>query len=116
MDREQFIKEIEEILKNQKIKLSEQANKYFELLKNGKQSLGGITENGKAILQYCQANWQYNNNIFTSKNISDGIQIPARSVSGSIRKLVADGYIQKINSSPVSYSITEHGKEFSLEK
>ena len=37
----------------------------------------------------------------------------SKSVSGTMRKLVSDGYFSKSGSNPVMYSLTDKGKEFS---
>ena len=35
----------------------------------------------------------------------------SRTVSGAMRKLVTDGYVEKIGTSPVVYSVTQAGRE-----
>ena len=56
-------------------------------------------------------NWNYKkyNNILTSKIIGEGLFMGSRSVSGSIRKLISDGYVEKVGSNPVTYSLTNDG-------
>jgi predicted transcriptional regulator len=39
----------------------------------------------------------------------------SRSVSGAMRKLVSDGFCEKIGQDPVVYTITEKGKKFIIE-
>ena len=41
--------------------------------------------------------------------------MPARSVSGSIRKLVNENYVKKIATSPITYSLTELGQEYQFD-
>ena len=48
-------------------------------------------------------------NSFSAKLIGEGLFLSSRIVSGSIRKLVTDGYVNKINADPVLYEITEKG-------
>lgn len=36
--------------------------------------------------------------------------MPSRSVSGSMKKLITEGFVEKIGSDPVAYAITEKGK------
>ena len=38
-----------------------------------------------------------------------------RSVSGSMRKLLTDGYCEKTGKDPVCYLLTEKGKTFSID-
>ena len=113
-NKEIFIKAIEEELDNG-MELSDEALAYFQELKSGKASLGGLTVNGKIILGFLQNNYEQYNNIFTSKNIAEKIGVPSRSVSGAIRKLVVDGYVKKLNSNPVSYELTTLGKEYKID-
>lgn len=113
-NKEIFIKSIQEEIDNE-MELPDEAIAYFEELKNGKASLGGLTVNGKIILGFLQNNFEQYNNIFTSKNIAEKIGVPSRSVSGAIRKLVADGYVKKLNSNPVSYELTDLGKDFQID-
>ena len=113
-NKEIFIKSIQEEIDNG-MELPDEAVAYFEELKNGKASLGGLTVNGKIILGFLQNNFEQYNNIFTSKNIAEKIGVPSRSVSGAIRKLVSDGYVKKLNSNPVSYELTDLGKDFQID-
>lgn len=113
-NKEIFIKSIQEEIDNG-MELPDEAIAYFEELKNGKASLGGLTVNGKIILGFLQNNFEQYNNIFTSKNIAEKIGAPSRSVSGAIRKLVSDGYVRKLNSNPVSYELTDLGKDFQID-
>lgn len=87
------------------------AIEFFEELKTtAKTSKAGITENGIKILQYMQNNYKKCDNTFTSKTIGEGIFASPRSVSGSMKKLIGDGFVNKIGIDPISYSITEKGK------
>ena len=44
-----------------------------------------------------------------------GMFIASKSVSGAMRKLVTDGYVEKIGQNPVVYMITEKGKNVIFE-
>lgn len=72
----------------------------------------GITENGSKILKIMQNNFEKYNNIFTSKNIGEFLFMSPRSVSGSMKKLITDGYVIKLGLNPVSYGLTELGKNY----
>ena len=112
--REIFISELDKALTDGLI-LSEEAIDYFNEVKNGKPTKGGMTENGIKILQFMVENIEKYNNIFKSKDIGEGLFMSARSVSGSMRKLLTDGYCTKTGSDPVCYSLTEKGKDFSID-
>ena len=66
-------------------------------------------ENGKLVLKYMQDTKDQYNNLFKAKEIGEGLSISSRTASGAMRKLVTDGYVEKIGSDPVVYSITEKG-------
>ena len=54
------------------------------------------------------------NNIFTSKEIAEALFVSGRSVSGSMRKLFGDGYVDKEGNNPIKYSLTDLGRDLSL--
>lgn len=70
-----------------------------------------FTESGLAILEYLQScdatSWK-------AKDIADGMVISSRKISGAIRKLVTDGFVDKYGQNPVIYSLTEKGKNFDI--
>ena len=89
------------------------ALEYFESLKKEPVSKG-MTENVKKILKWMQENQERMTNLFTSKEIGEGLFISGRSVAGSIKKLVTDGYVAKQGQNPIQYSLTESGIEYDL--
>ena len=54
------------------------------------------------------------NNIFTARGMGDGIGIGSKVVSGAMRKLVTDGYVEKMGENPVVYSLTDKGMTIDL--
>ena len=68
-----------------------------------------FTPNGIFVLRYIQENKDKYNNLFKAKEIGEGLGISSRTASGAMRKLVTDGYIEKIGTDPVVYAITEKG-------
>lgn len=68
-----------------------------------------FTENGKKILTFLQQN--VDTKTWKAKDIAEGMFVSSRTVSGAIRKLVSDGYVEKVGQDPVIYSITEKGIE-----
>lgn len=88
---------------------------FFEDLKNNKtKTTKEITENGQKILSYMQENIEKMSNLFTSKEIAEGLFTSGRSVAGSMRKLVTDGYVEKVGKDPVQYSLTEVGQNYKI--
>jgi hypothetical protein len=119
--KEAFIKLVEELLKPIDItSLDEEdqlALEYFEELKSNKpKEKTDLTENGKKVLTYMQDCYNKDNNFntFTSKNIAEGLFVSSRSVSGSMRKLISEGYVDKLSASPVTYGLTPAGIEKEL--
>ena len=74
-----------------------------------------FTENGKLILKYMQDNKDTYNNLFKAKDIGEGLGISSRTASGGMRKLVTDGYVEKVGTAPIVYSLTTKGIEATFE-
>lgn len=109
--RDVFIEEVEEFIG----RCSEEAKEYFEEFKAQKVK-EGVTDKGKAILKVMQEKYELTNNIFKAKDIGEDLGIGGRSVSGSIRALVAGDYVQKVGKDPVVYALTEAGRNYPLDK
>ena len=92
------------------------ALEFFEELKNNKtKNSKSMTENGKKLLSWMQENVDTMSNVFTSKEAAEALFTSGRSVAGSMRKLVTDGYVEKTGKDPVQYSLTETGKNYQFE-
>lgn len=92
------------------------ALRYFETLKNEKtKEKPIITEKGWQILSTMQQNADKYNNIFKAKDVAELMFCSSRSVSGSMRKLVTDGFVEKTGSDPIVYSVTDKGMDFTYE-
>lgn len=107
--KEEFFKEIDRLLENNKI--SENAYEYYNLLKDATQDAAAaqFTEKGWLILDFMYHNKTTYNNVFKAKDIGNGIGFSGRTISGSMRKLVTDGYVEKLGKNPISYIITQDG-------
>ena len=119
-NRDCFIKKIDELLNDcpdffGQTEEAEKALAYFKSMKlEAPKKTVEITENGAKILKFMQENWEKRNNIFKASEIAEGLFTSGKSVSGSMRQLVADGYTEKLGKDPVVYAITEKGKCYSL--
>ena len=92
------------------VEMNENAKAYWEGLKT--ESSGSkveITDNGKMILKHLQS---IPFGSYKSKDIAEDLFVSSRVVSGGMRKLVSDGFVEKIGTDPVVYSITEKGKNY----
>ena len=70
-----------------------------------------FTESGLSILEYLQT---CDAKSLKARDIADGMVISSRQVSGAIRKLVTDGFVDKYSQNPVIYSLTEKGRNFDI--
>lgn len=113
--KECFIQEIEEALRCDPEFLSAPAKEYFESLKaESNVTTIEFTENGAKILIWMQQNATSFNNVFKAKDIGEGLFISPKSVSGSMRKLLKDGFVSKIGTNPVCYSLTDYGSGYEV--
>lgn len=71
-----------------------------------------FTENGLNILKYLQSAPIA---MYKARDIAEGMGISSKAVSGAMRKLVTDGYVEKVGKDPVVYMITDKGKEVNFE-
>jgi len=72
-----------------------------------KKGSGKFTDNGRKVFDFMVENKDTYENDFKAVDIAEGLFISGRSVSGTIRKLVTDGYVTKDGESPIRYSLTE---------
>ena len=90
----------------------ELATSFWDDFKDGKVKISGaMTESGKNILTWMQQNEEQLSNTFTSKIIAEALFTSGRVIAGSMRKLVADGFVDKTGKDPVHYSLTEKGED-----
>lgn len=90
--------------------LSTDAQNFLNELKekNNKQSV--VTATGKKILLAMKENEKTYSNMFSAKQLGEILFMPPRSVSGSMRKLVSEGYVEKKGTSPsIIYGLTPEG-------
>lgn len=74
-----------------------------------------FTDNGKIILQFMKDNDEAYNHMFKAKDF-EAAGISSKTASGSLRKLVSDGYCDKLGKDPVIYVLTNQGKEVTFEE
>jgi len=109
--KEKFIEEVTRLLEDSPEKyLSADALDFWNGLQvSGDSGKPRFTENGKLVLAYMRENKEQYNNLFKAKELGEGLGISSRTASGAMRKLVTDGYAEKIGESPVVYALTELG-------
>ncbi len=92
--------------------MTENVIAYLNILKEVKDEKPILTDNGKIILQYLQEHVDIR--CWKAKDLAEQIGISSRGASGAMRKLVNDGFCEKIGQDPVIYSLTEKGKNFEI--
>ena len=115
--KEQFLDFIDDLISHNedyaKSIMTEDVKAYLEILRTGTDTAKPeITDNGKLVLKYMQDN---NIKMAKSKDIADGLGISSRAVSGTLRKLVNDGFAEKIGKDPVIYTLSEKGKNYKID-
>ena len=92
--------------------MTDNVKAYIDTLISSKNDKPEITDSGKIILDYMQKS---DLPMFKAKDIADGLYISSRAVSGSLRKLVTDGFCEKVGTDPVVYTLTEKGKNYKID-
>ena len=113
--KQSFINEMQSLMNSVDYKwASDEAKTYWEALVSPPEvEKPMFTDNGKLILKYMQDNQSIEH--WKARDIGEGLFISSRTVSGAIRKLVSDGFVEKIGQDPVVYSLTEKGKAITIE-
>lgn len=92
--------------------MTDEVKAYLDALTDTKNDKPEITDNGKLILKYIQENPAPT---YKAKDIADGLYSSSRAVSGAMRKLVNDGFLEKIGDNPCFYAVTEKGKNYKID-
>ena len=110
-NKDKFIEELTSAVDLSLI-LSNEAMAYWNDFVKGKASIGGMTEAGAKVLTWMLENEKAYSNVFSAKVIGEGLFIHSRSVCGTMRKLISDGYVEKMGQNPVSYSLTDTARNW----
>ena len=103
--KNEFLAFFDDLVKD--IEVPENVRAYVDAIRDAKEDNKPLfTDNGKLILEYLQGVQVMP---YKAKDIADNIGITSKSVSGAMRKLVTDGYIEKVGKNPVVYVINEKG-------
>ena len=92
--------------------MTDDIKNYLMALSEAEESKSEITDNGKIILKHLQS---VEVKPYKSKDIANEIYMSSGAVSGSLRKLVNDQFVEKIGKDPTFYTITEKGKNYKIE-
>lgn len=94
--------------------MTDEIKAYLEMLQEVKEEKPVLTENGALILKYLQDHQE--TRLWKAKDLAEQMGISSRGTSGAMRKLVNDGFCEKMGKDPVIYSLTEKGKNFEIIK
>lgn len=115
--KQEFINFVETVFKDANIgpdSMPENVQLYWNAFRgadeDGERPL--FTDNGKLILQYMKDN--QSTPMWKARDIAEGLFISSRAVSGAMRKLVTDGFVEKVGQDPVVYSLTDFGKNIEI--
>ena len=114
--KQEFIKYVNELITAAPaVQPNEDAKLYWDafcgLDENGEKPL--FTDNGKLILKFLQDHTE--TSMWKARDIAEGLFISSRAVSGAMRKLVTDGFVEKVGQDPTIYSLTNSGKTITVE-
>jgi predicted transcriptional regulator len=71
-----------------------------------------FTDNGKLILGYMKEHLE--TEMWKAKDIGEGLLISSKTASGAMRKLVTDGFVEKLGENPSVYALTQKGKDIEI--
>lgn len=108
---EQFLSFFDSMAQKLGEPIPQEVKEFYDMLKEKHVEKPMFTDSGLEIFEYLQ---NCDAKSLKAKDIADGMGISSRKVSGAIRKLCSDGYVEKYGQSPVIYSLTEQGKNFNI--
>lgn len=115
--KQEFIKFLNDLMDEAphivETEMTDEIKSYIEALKEDIPKSYELTEHGKVVLKFLQTN--QDTITWKAKDVAEGLGISSRGVSGSFRKLVTDGFVEKMGKDPAIYCLTEKGKNFIIE-
>ena len=111
--KETFMQEIMAAIDDGTLQLSDEAMNYFTSLKTEKPKTV-ITDNGKIVLKFLQ---EQNGEAVAATKIGEAVGMTGRTVSGTMRKLISDGFVAKLGDmeTGITYQATaDKGMTFEL--
>jgi DNA-binding MarR family transcriptional regulator len=111
----EFVKFVEQLMEGTGLEndMPDGAKDYWDALRYEKDlAARPLTENGEKILKYLQEHDTISR--WKSRDIAEGLCISSRTASGAMRKLVTDGFLEKLGQDPIIYFLTEKGKTFQI--
>lgn len=114
--KEEFIAYVKDLMNdvNETVEdMPESVRTYWEAFCNVKEVEKPLfTENGKLVLSFLKEHTE--TEMWKAKEIGEGLGVSSRTVSGAMRKLVDDKYVEKVSTEPTVYSLTQKGKDIEI--
>lgn len=113
--KQEFIKFVKDVMDTAGVNEipNEEARLYWEaFLTETKNEKPTLTDNGKMVLKFMREN--NDTELWKARDIAEAILISSRGVSGAMRKLVTDGFVEKRGQDPTIYTLTEKGKNIEI--
>lgn len=92
--------------------MTENIKAYLDMLAATTDEKPVLTDSGKEILKYMQDNDAV---MFKCADIAENLVKSSRAVSGALRKLTGDKFVEKVSEHPTVYALTEKGKNFKID-
>ena len=116
--KEQFLNFLDRLMENSpeivEQYMTDDIKAYLNALYEVKENKPALTDNGKIVLKYLQEHKE--TRTWKAKDIAEQMGISSRGVSGSLRKLVNDGFCEKLGENPIIYCLTEKGTNYIIEE
>ena len=110
-----YVKDLIDATSEHPVPMSDEARLYWEAFCGTNEPEKPLfTDNGRLILKYMQDNQQ--EGMWKARDIAEGLFISSRAVSGAMRKLVTDGFVEKVGQEPTIYSLTDNGKNIKIDE
>lgn len=93
--------------------MNENVRTYLDVLTKGETKDKPLfSDNGLVVFKFMKGNTDAT--AMSSKNIAEQVGLTSKQVSGCARKLVNDGFLEKVSTNPVYYALSQKGKDFEL--
>ena len=113
--KQEFINYVQELINyaNDNVVPNDDAKSYWTaFMTTQEKEKPMFTDNGKLIMNCLKNN--LDKEMWTAKDIAEELFVSSRTVSGAIRKLITDGFVEKVGQDPIIYSLTELGKNIEI--
>ena len=106
-EKKKQIKEFIDYCETLDFKPENGAKEFYELLQQYIVTEEPLPEKSAALLAFMQEHKEEYKNLFSSAAVATAMGTSGKSIAGSMRSLVSKGYVEKIQSNPVTYSLVE---------